>query len=325
MKKRFKTVTMAIALTMFLMTFMNRTLGSSETILQVTPSIYTANEANMEFNVNVTVTNVDNLFAWQFKLRYDPSLILEDCIINEKFFAPTKNGENYIFVGGTLLQGETTLNGNVVLASVYFKITAPGEYSFDLFETALLTDSGESIPHQVVDGAPNTFHDIALLGLTSDPSGWVPVPQGKPVYIEVTVENNGNFNETFTLYVYADRDVSVLFDELIAAQTTVSLEPGKILKVSLVWDTTDAPYGSYYISAKADITDDNMGNNFVKAASFVGGICHRWDSPAVDYSSLLIAIASSATLVVSLAAVVISVFKALAIIRMPRFMRKIKI
>jgi len=198
MKKSFKTVTIAIILiTIFSITFMNRTLGSSETTLWVMPRIYTINEANKEFIVNVTVTDVHDLYAWQFKLRYDTSLLFEKYEVNEKFFAPPpKNGENYIFIGGTLLE-ETPLNGDVLLASIYFKTTAPGGYAFDLFETALLTNSAENIPHQIVDGVPNIIHDIALLGLVSDPSGWIPVPQGDPVYIEVTVENKGNFTETF--------------------------------------------------------------------------------------------------------------------------------
>ena len=323
MKKSFKIVTIAMILITFSITFMNQTLGSSETILWAMPSTYTAKEANIEFTVNVTVTDVNDLYAWQFKLGYDPSLILENCTINEKFSAPLpKNGENYIFVGGTLLGKTPPLSGNVLLASIHFKTTAPGEYVFDLFETALLNNSKEKIPHQIVDGVPNIIHDIALLGLASDPSGWIPVPQGDPVYIEVTVENKGNFTETFPLYVYADQNVDVLFDELIAAQTTISLEPGNISTVKLVWDTTDAPYGSYYISAKADINDDNAANNFIRAASFVGGICHRWDPPQTDYTPFLVAVASSATIVGLLATVVIGIFKALAMIRMPHLMKK---
>jgi len=89
-----------------------------------------------------------------------------------------------------------------------------------------------------------------------------------------------------------------------------------------VWDTTNTPYGSYYISANANITDDYATNNFIRAASFVGGICHRWDPPRVDYTPFLVAIASSAMILGLLAAVVIGIFKALAMIRMPQLIKK---
>jgi len=240
---------------------------------------------NTKFTINVTVTDVQDLFAWQFKLGYNSSLVFEGYKINENFFALTPKKVMVTYSRGTILGG-TPLNGDVFLASIYFTATVPGEYAFDLFETALINSDKENISHQVVDGVPNITHDIALLGLTSDPSGWVPVPQGDPVYIAVTVKNNGNFTENFSLNVYADRNVSVLLDELVVAETTVSLEPGEISTINLVWNTADSPYGSYYLSAKAQITDDNMENNFIGAASFVGGICHRWDPPRIDYTTL---------------------------------------
>lgn len=174
------------------------------------------------------------------------------------------------------------------MASICFTATAPGEYAFDLFDTALINSNKENILHQVVDGIPNIIHDIAISGLTSDPSGWIPVPQGDPVYIKVIVKNKGNFTETFPLHVYADQRVNILFDELTVAQTTVSLEPGEILTIDMVWNTTDTPYGSYYISAKANIADDNLENNIIGAASFVGGICHRWEKSRVNYTSFLV-------------------------------------
>jgi len=80
----------------------------------------------------------------------------------------------------------------------------------------------------------------------------VPVPRGDPIYVNVTVEDKGTFAETFTLYVFADRDITNIGGDLIIANTMISLSPGEAVTVTITRDTTEAPYGSYYISAKAN-------------------------------------------------------------------------
>lgn len=298
---------------------------NTNVILEVSPVTYTATTVNEEFTISINAKNVLDLFGWELKITYDTLLVVQDVRINVKFYnISCERVDNYFLIAGTLLRGDAPLNGDVTLVQMAFEAPVQGEYAFDLYDTKLVNSNLEPIPHQIVDGVPNVTHDVALLGLVSDPSGWIPVPRGDPVYIEVTVKNNGNFSETFPLYVYADQNVTVLFDELVVAQATVSVEAGELLTVNLVWDTTNAPYGSYYISAEADLEDDDMTNNFIEAASFVGGICHRWEPPKMDYTPFLIALASSATIIGLLAAAMIAIFKVLAMIRMPLLTKRIK-
>jgi len=322
MKKKFE-IAVLTALTTFLLTsFAGPAFADTGVRLEVAPAGYTITEAG-EFIVEVTVFGISNLYGWEFKLGYAASLIIQDVQIDGRFFeVAAKEVDGSLLVAGTLLGNAIPLSEDVVLASIIFQASAPGEYSFDLFGTKLVNSALEPIPHQIVDGVPYIIHDIALIKLESDPSGWVPVPQGDPIYIDVTIENKGNFTETFPLYIYADRKVSLLFDELIVAETTVSLEPGEISSVSLVWDTTNTPYGTYYMSAKADVTDAVPDNNFIGAGSFVGGICRPWEPREMDLMPFFVSIASSATVVGLLAVVVVGLFKALGAVRMPQLLRR---
>ena len=323
MKKKFGIAGLTILTAFILTSFMTPAFADTNVIMEATPPVYITNQPS-EFVVNVTVFGVSDLFGWEFKLGYNSSLTVKQVQINGQFpwFDYTK-GNNYLLVAGSLLGSVTPLSGEIMLVSITFQASGPGEYAFNLFNTKLSNNQAEPIPHQVVDGVPYLIHDIALVKLESNPCGWVPVPQGDPIYINVTIKNNGNFTETFPIYIYADRYVNVLFDELIVANTTVSLKPGEISTVNLVWNTTNTPYGTYYISAKASITDNVPANNIIGGGSFIGGICRPWEPREVDWGAFLISIVSSAALVGLFAVIGVSLFRALGAVRMPHLLRRL--
>ena len=95
--------------------------------------------------------------------------------------------------------------------------------------------------------------DIAITNVVPSPTE---VTVGKNVTIEVTVENEGYFNETFDVAVYYD-------GTLIDTETDVFLASGSSTTLTFTWDTTDVAEGTYTIKAEASEvpdetdTDDN--------------------------------------------------------------------
>jgi hypothetical protein len=282
--------------------------------LEVTPATYTVQEANELFSVDIALRSVADLYGWQFRLGYDSTLSVRHVEINELFAQfNVIQGDEEVLIWGVLLPPANPVSGDIELASITFEASEAKEYAFDLFDTKLGDSANQPIPHAVVDGVPLIIHDIALLNLVSDPSGYVPVPRGDPIYINLTVKNKGNFSETVKLYVFADTDTAQLGDELLVAEATVTIDSEAMTVVNLIWDTTDAPYGSYYISAKADAVPGEtcLADNFIAAGSFVGGICHRWEPTGFDTMPLIMSLASSITVLGILALCGIGVFRAL--------------
>jgi len=85
---------------------------------------------------------------------------------------------------------------------------------------------------------------------------------GQPVYIDVTVVNEGTATETF--------DVTVYYDATIIGTTTVwNLPPRASYWFTFVWDTTDVAEDTYTISTEADVVPgetDTADNVYINGA-----------------------------------------------------------
>jgi len=107
--------------------------------------------------------------------------------------------------------------------------------------------------------------DIAVLSVTpSEILGG----QGFTPSIDVTVENQADLTENFTVTLYADKNIAVIGDEIIIGEQTVSsLTGGTSTTLTYTWNTTDIPKGDYTISAKAhEILDEVDTADNLKAA-----------------------------------------------------------
>ncbi len=110
------------------------------------------------------------------------------------------------------------------------------------------SDSGPSIasisgsPTMPPTGVPPERHDVAIIGV--DPSETV-VAQSYQTLINVTVENQGTFTETFVVTVYANANT-------IGVQTVTNLGAGARETLVFSWDTVGLSYGTYIIKAVAD-------------------------------------------------------------------------
>jgi len=282
--------------------------------LEVTPATYTVHEANEQFSVDIALLSVIDLYGWQFRLGYDPALSVTHVEINDVFAQfNVIQGDGEVLIWGVLLPPTNPISGDIELASITFEASEAKEYAFDLFDTKLGNSANQPIPHEIVDGVPLIIHDIALLNFVSDPSGYVGVPRGDPIYINVTVKNKGSSSETVKLYVFADTDTSPLCDELLVAEATLTIDSETVTIVNLIWNTTDAPYGSYYMSAKADAVqgETSLADNFIAAGSFVGGICHRFEPTGFDMMPMIMSLASSLVVLGILGMCGIALFRAL--------------
>jgi len=100
-------------------------------------------------------------------------------------------------------------------------------------------------------------HDVAVTAIDA-PS---PVGQGDTVVVDVTVENQGTYDESFTVTLM---DTTPEPDVLIGSEDVILLAAGTSTTLSFTWDTTDASPGDHVLKAEASVvagetdTTDNV-------------------------------------------------------------------
>jgi len=84
-------------------------------------------------------------------------------------------------------------------------------------------------------------HDVAIKEISVSKTI---INQGYPVPIDVVVENQGHFTESFTVTVYANSTA-------IGTRNVNNLQPSTTSTLTLTWNTTDELLGNYFVSANA--------------------------------------------------------------------------
>jgi hypothetical protein len=184
--------------------------------------------------LNVTFSNVTNLFAWQVKVYYDQSVISfenadaavdPDPSINifgnrSHYWAPslikTDVGTNnhYLMAGSTLTPPETGVNGSGVLCQLNFKGVNPGRaflnfsrpYGVDtlmLNMTQAATFNPQPIPAHLVDGSVTVLSPYDTIPPkietpTRTPEGDILPDQATNVTVNVTDNQTGVKNVTLS-------------------------------------------------------------------------------------------------------------------------------
>jgi len=137
------------------------------------------------------------------------------------------------------------------------------------------TTAGSTNPYSVLMDNNYTLHavfrlsvsDIAIANLV--PPKTV-VGQGYSMDITVTVENQGDYTETFNITIYANTTA--------ITTRTVTLTNGDSATITFIWDTTNVTLGNYVIKAVATTvpgeidTDDNALINGTVYVGIVGDI-----------------------------------------------------
>ena len=124
--------------------------------------------------------------------------------------------------------------------------------------------------------SPSGVHDVAVTNLTSAKTV---ICQGYCGNLTVTVQNQGNFTETFNATVYANTT---------AIQTkTLMLTSGSFTTLIFTWNTSGFARGKYTLSAYAwpvpgetDTADNNFTDGWVRVSmvgDLTGGTPNPWD------------------------------------------------
>ena len=140
----------------------------TQTRVYVSPETYTVPNIGSTFSVNISIENITNLYAWEFKLYY-PNSVLNGTTVAEgpflktggvsTFFIWPEFTDNYNETQGRLLVACTRLgdvmgvDGNGVLATITFSSTSNnGPESLHLAEVKLSDPNATKLPFVTVDG-----------------------------------------------------------------------------------------------------------------------------------------------------------------------------
>ena len=221
--------------------------------------------------------NGTDVCGYEFALTYDPSILEGINVTNGDVITEAVNTTNWRPGDWNNITGELELTGNSffyftpppslvngtgILANVTFTVVGCGisNITFVESETRLIGYDPEH-PRANIEGFYNIIdeywpdtghivgsvfdhsasHDIAVTNVT--PNQTV-VAQGQILGVNVTVENQGQTAESFTVTAYANTTV-------IQTKTVTDLANGTFTTLTFTWDTAGDPLGSYTIKANA--------------------------------------------------------------------------
>jgi len=134
------------------------------------------------FIVEVKISEVGDLYGWEFRLRWNPNLldvvdVTEGPFLKQggdTFFAKkTNNTAGNILVDCTLLGNVSGVSGSGTLATVKFYAEVQGESILDLYETTLISSLEQPITHTANDG--NVTAGPRAVGITDMLKPYVPI------------------------------------------------------------------------------------------------------------------------------------------------------
>jgi hypothetical protein len=163
---------MAIVLFVFIAVIMNGRMvhadGAGCSYLLVTPSVCVANASGEVFAINISVLNVQNLRAFEFKLGYNVTLLDAVKVVQGPFFPSPPNASverleinrtaGFVWMRVSLPGSEPTISGSGSLATITFNVIfapAPSERAccaLRLYDTLLYNESMATIAHDSADG-----------------------------------------------------------------------------------------------------------------------------------------------------------------------------
>jgi hypothetical protein len=254
-------ITLLVSILLF--TCYSATIAALGTTMQVKPSAATA-KMGQAFSINITMDQVAGLTAWEFTIYYSNALL--KCIDAAEGPFLNSSGDTYflkyltdvynathgrLMVGCTLLGMVPGVSGSGVLATVTFKAKALGDITIHLANTEL-TDVNippKPIPHSTTDGTVHvelmTGHDVGVADIVSSKTV---ICKGCAASFNVTVQNQGQYSETFSVTLYANTTQ-------IKTQA-VTLTSGNSATIAAVWTNIDVSLGNYTLRAEAPLQTD---------------------------------------------------------------------
>jgi len=321
-----KTLSSMFLIMLFLLVSTNKSdvaTASPTTYVYVDPSVVRGVTPTNSFNINISVAGAPQIYAWEIFIEWNPSVLNVtsvkegdflhrwdiDPFTGEKIpkytttllYSPPEepNPERKLKVLCTLLGDEPWASGDGWLLTLGLTVKAQGSSVLELYKTSLFDrmEAGAPAPTYY----PNNdgffyniaFHNIAVTNITASQ---IKAEADEPVDFNVTVANEGNYSETFDVAVYADittynplnpDDVLVGDEITVGTQTGTTLDEGATKTLSFTWNTTGVAEGSYTISAKSLLSDDDTRDNI-----FINGTV-KLSPPAVHDIAITNVIPSS--------------------------------
>jgi hypothetical protein len=160
MNRKIIIVTFLIAVLAIVLAYIVLTSTPSSTILAVDPQTVQGT-AGQNFTINISISNVADLFGWEFKLRWNPSIldvvnVTEGPFLrsrNQTFFYPQVNStDGHLKADCNMIGNISGVSGQGTLMIIQFYVKGSGACDLNLYDTELLNSSEQLITHTVRDG-----------------------------------------------------------------------------------------------------------------------------------------------------------------------------
>jgi hypothetical protein len=148
-----------IIVTILLAYLVFNTMMNKPTTLYIDPPTI-KRAVGQDFIINVSISNVADLYGWEFKLSWNATILdivntTEGTFLRSRgstFFHQITNATGYLRLDCNLMDNVSGVSGNGVLATIQFRVRGSGECDLRLYETILLSSSEKSIEHTVKSG-----------------------------------------------------------------------------------------------------------------------------------------------------------------------------
>jgi len=236
-------------------------------------AIYPKVQSPIPSSVKINVTGIEELYGFEFKMTYNTTAITVTGFTLGPFLNTTAGGtaNTYSYkvklddaagivwatqsITGDRRGGSVAVGSWATLATINIATDAGGPTNLN-FEVKLAGHNyvlKKTYPIAFTLIQPG--HDLAVTNVNAVPTT---VTRGDLVNIDVTVKNEGDYIETFTVTIYAAGNE-------IVTKTVSSLGLGATTVVSHSWDTRPHPASNYLITAQAKtqagITDVDSADN----------------------------------------------------------------
>ncbi len=262
--------------------------------LSGTPASYAAHSVGEQFTLQIEVENALFLAEFEFKLKFtsysDNSLYLTCVDVSNGGFFPSSwmsnftatvnNTEGVVYARGELIDWFPHMNGSGTLLAITFEATRATYYpdssltKLDLYDAHLYSQVRSDYPNHPVplDVADSMYQAPIIMpppapdiGVTNVVTSYTSIWKGKPVVINVTVENHGSFVTSFNVTAYVnDTTVGIQF---------AALAIGESATFSFLWNTTEFAYGNYSVWAyTVPVANEThvLDNNFTASIVHLG-------------------------------------------------------
>lgn len=162
-------------LTLLLATSLTATVNAGLTLVFLDPPSLTVGAVGDSFTVNVSTSDVANLYAYDFILYYNSTVmngtqVIHGSILESAYFKVLNFTDHYsstqglVSVACTLTGNVSGISGNGTLATIKFKsLTLANSTVLHLADAELFDPSYSPIPHENVDGTVTVIPEFTSL------------------------------------------------------------------------------------------------------------------------------------------------------------------